>query len=253
MPSFVTVAANDTAQAVHIQQVIDALSGVAGTGNIPISITAINDGTNYALDVRNAESTNARAFRVLDNTGANAMVTITSSGMDVSASTAGGSLSRVANITAAQTFQNKTLSIGTIVNLGTIAAGDLYYGNSSGELVRLAIGSSAFVLESTGGVPAWRAHTMPFSVWIDAFDFELPTSSGALSDKWESTNSTQMAVRVLRYDFSSMETAFAKFVLPTGAAVSSVVANIHWSATAAGGAGSSQVMWTLFYNPRSAG
>lgn len=56
-----------------------------------------------------------------------------------------------------QTLTNKTLGSGTVVNLGTVANGDLYYGNGSGTLTRIPIGSAAQVLTVTGGVPTWAA------------------------------------------------------------------------------------------------
>ena len=47
----------------------------------------------------------------------------------------------------------------TAVAKSTVA-GDLTYATAANALARLGIGSSGFVLESTGGVPAWRAQNM---------------------------------------------------------------------------------------------
>lgn len=57
--------------------------------------------------------------------------------------------------TATQTLTNKTLTSPKI-NLGSDATGDMYYRNSSGDLARLAIGSSGQIIQvSSGGIPEY--------------------------------------------------------------------------------------------------
>jgi len=66
VPSLNDVVAGSSADSSCIQQVVDALKGTAGKG-VPISVTAVNDSGNFALDVRNQETVNGRAFRVRDS------------------------------------------------------------------------------------------------------------------------------------------------------------------------------------------
>jgi hypothetical protein len=62
--------------------------------------------------------------------------------------------------TATQTLQNKTLGSGTKINLGTVANGDIYYGNGTGVLQRLAASTNGFILKLAAGVPVWAAETV---------------------------------------------------------------------------------------------
>lgn len=61
----------------------------------------------------------------------------------------------VATIDNTITMTNKTLGTGTKINLGTIANGDLYYGNASGDLVRIPIGNENEVFTVSTGIPKW--------------------------------------------------------------------------------------------------
>lgn len=69
MPSFNDVVPGSSADSSCVQQLVDALKGTAGQG-VPISITAVSDAANFALDVRNTETGNGRAFRVRDSSNA---------------------------------------------------------------------------------------------------------------------------------------------------------------------------------------
>ena len=69
MPSFNDVISRSWADSSCVQQVIDALKGTAGQG-VPISITAVNDSANFALDARNQDTVNGRSFRVRDSSNA---------------------------------------------------------------------------------------------------------------------------------------------------------------------------------------
>lgn len=66
---------------------------------------------------------------------------------------------KAASLAGTETLTNKSLGSGTKVVLGSDATGDIYYRHSDGTLKRLAIGTSNYVLNVTGGVPAWRAET----------------------------------------------------------------------------------------------
>lgn len=58
--------------------------------------------------------------------------------------------------TATQTLTNKTLTSPKI-NVGSDAAGDLYYRNASGNFVRLAKGTDGQYLSLSSGIPSWKS------------------------------------------------------------------------------------------------
>lgn len=61
----------------------------------------------------------------------------------------------VVGTTGAQTLQSKTLGSGTKIAVGSDATGDLHYRDSSGNLVRLPIGTTGQALIVNSGLPAW--------------------------------------------------------------------------------------------------
>ena len=60
--------AGSLAQAVNVQQIIDALKGTPSKG-VPIALVSLNDSANYALSVQNDDPTNSRALSVLKADG----------------------------------------------------------------------------------------------------------------------------------------------------------------------------------------
>ena len=60
------------------------------------------------------------------------------------------------SLTGTETITNKTLSAGTKINLGTVALGDIYYGNASGTLIRVPVGAAGDILTIDSGVPSWK-------------------------------------------------------------------------------------------------
>lgn len=68
MPVLNDVLAGSLAQAVQVQQIIDALKGTPNKG-VPVSLVSLNDSTNYALTVQNDDPTNSRALLVLKSDG----------------------------------------------------------------------------------------------------------------------------------------------------------------------------------------
>ena len=68
MPTLNDVLAGSLAQAVNVQQIIDALKGTPSKG-VPIALVSLNDSANYALSVQNDDPTNSRALSVLKSDG----------------------------------------------------------------------------------------------------------------------------------------------------------------------------------------
>jgi hypothetical protein len=68
LPTLNDVLAGSLAQAVQVQQIIDALRGTPNKG-VPVSLVSLNDATNYALTVQNDDVANSRALLVLKADG----------------------------------------------------------------------------------------------------------------------------------------------------------------------------------------
>lgn len=66
--SFAPVVPGNLIHAQDLNQVINALDGLAAAG-VPIVLTALSDPSNFALSVQNLESTNSRALLVLKSDG----------------------------------------------------------------------------------------------------------------------------------------------------------------------------------------
>ena len=121
MPSFYNLVSGATAQAQDVQQVINALNGTVGQG-IPLAVTAVNDSVNFALVVKNTDSTNSRALQVLR---ANGSVLLQADVNGVIVSPDGGpSTAQVVNVNATQTISNKTFT-APVLNNPSVGAGDL--------------------------------------------------------------------------------------------------------------------------------
>lgn len=63
--AFDTVLRGESMEADNVQQIIAALNGTSGGGQI-IALTQLSDASNYALDVRNLDTTNGYGLRVKD-------------------------------------------------------------------------------------------------------------------------------------------------------------------------------------------
>lgn len=111
MGSLGNVNSGDAANSSCIQQVIDVLKGTAGAGNVPVSLTAVNDTANYTLDVQNQDGTNTRTFRARDSSG-NSRLQLDISGPQ--ADPTGTGLAPILTTNATQTLTNKTLTDPTI-------------------------------------------------------------------------------------------------------------------------------------------
>lgn len=87
-----------------------------------------------------------------------------------------------------QTLTNKTITSstntlgGVSMGLGSDATGDIYYRNSSGNLNRLGVGSSAQVLTVSGGLPSWQSAGASSSVAVGTTPVNSGTSGYLLYD-----------------------------------------------------------------------
>jgi hypothetical protein len=104
------------------------LKGTAGNaGNIPISLTAISDVTNYALSVKNLDAVNGRSFRALDSSGG---VIISADGTGVAVKNLIGGLTiTTGGLTI--TSGGLTVTSGNVV----ITAGNLTFGTAVSVIV----------------------------------------------------------------------------------------------------------------------
>jgi len=68
VPTLNDVLAGSLAQAVQVQQIIDALKGTPNKG-VPVALVSLNDPNNYALTVQNDDPTNSKALSVLKADG----------------------------------------------------------------------------------------------------------------------------------------------------------------------------------------
>lgn len=143
------VNSGDSANSSCIQQVIDVLKGTAGAGNIPISITAVNDSANFALQTENQDGTNGRSFRAMDSSG-NARLQVDINGPK--ADPDGTGVQTIVTTTHSQTLTNKTLTSPAVTGQsGT-------YANSSFSCTN---GSSNTFTAPTCKV--WSSTTFPLS------------------------------------------------------------------------------------------
>lgn len=70
---------------------------------------------------------------------------------------------------------------GTTLTLGSDAANDMYYRNSSGYLTRLAAGTNGYVLTSSSGVPTWAAPSGGSGITIGSTSITGGTSGRLLT------------------------------------------------------------------------
>jgi hypothetical protein len=83
VPTLNDVLAGSLAQAVQVQQIIDALKGTPNKG-VPVALVSLNDANNYALTVQNDDPTNSRALSVLKSDGT-ALITADVNGVTLGA------------------------------------------------------------------------------------------------------------------------------------------------------------------------
>ena len=76
----------------------------------------------------------------------------------VLATTGAVDTTKIVDVATAQTISGaKTFSAAPLLTFGTEANGDIFYGNGSGQLQRLPVGSNGTVLTLAAGVPSWAS------------------------------------------------------------------------------------------------
>ena len=245
--AFTSILDGTTADAEDLMQVVDALSGTAGKGQ-PINLTALSDDTNFSLSVRNQNTTNSRAFRTIHQDGtvqqandASGVTFSTAVNLSTRLQVSGGSTFGAGitvssgtltvgtmSISSANVVSSATLGAGSKVTLGADATGDIWYRNSSGELTRLAVGSSGYHLKSSGGLPVWTPAALEFARVTHSASATL--SNGV----W-----TGLDFNTDVFDASSMHSTGAnssQVVAPT-AGIYQATANVQWSSNSSGSRG----------------
>lgn len=138
--AFTQIQNGTTADADDINQVIKALDGTSGGGQ-PVAMTQLNDSSNYALDVRNLDSTNGYVARFRDEASA-AIATLTRASITLGKkiiATGLGTFTTATNLIdiaatwngAAVTFMGLKLNITNTASAAASRLIDLQVGGSS--------------------------------------------------------------------------------------------------------------------------
>jgi hypothetical protein len=133
MPTLNDVLAGSLAQAVQVQQIIDALKGTPNKG-VPIALVSLNDPNNYALTVQNDDPVNSRALSVLKADGTTL----------ISADATGVTLGAPVNMPVSS-LPGTTLTNGSVTNQ------------------KLASDTARMSLLVNGGLDVWQRGSGPFS------------------------------------------------------------------------------------------
>jgi len=199
MPSFTDVISGVGAFAQDVQQIIDALKGTAGKG-VPLSPTAVNDASNFALAVRNNDAGASKALIAYKADGS-VLLQVDKNGVVASpdGAVAAGTLVTTAST---QTLTNKTLdsNANTLTVRNAALAADVARAN---QLVN-------------GGFETWQRGNGPF------------TATGAYTaDRWQmfltGTDTQSISKNTANVDTGSQACAACTFVLGNGAGASELV------------------------------
>lgn len=159
MPSFYNLTSGTVAQAQDVQQLISALNGTAGLG-VPLSPTAVNDSVNFALAVKNLDTTNSRALQVVR---ANNTVLLQADVNGLIGSVDGTTApAQLVNVSLAQTLTNKNLQSVAAVGIGGSPVGVTALGISgnatSGGSTQAAVSvNNTFPSSATGQIVSFAS------------------------------------------------------------------------------------------------
>lgn len=172
MPSFYNLTSGNTAQTQDVQQIIDALKGTAGLG-VPLSPTAVNDSVNFALAVKNLDTTNSRALQVVR---ANNTVLLQADVNGLIGSVDGTTApAQLVNVSLAQTLTNKTINGLGVATGGVTVSGA---GPTYGLVVNPTTGFTSNTVACISGLPI-----VPSTTTASAYAVEgaITTAAAAFS------------------------------------------------------------------------
>lgn len=128
-----TVSNGEIVRHTHVNQLVNALTGVSGAGE-QLALTQYNNSSNYALDVRNLDTTNGYGLRVRD-AASNALILAYKNTLQLGASAANDTLSILANISGKVYIgdsANASMTTGLTINQG--AADDEIFALKSSDV-----------------------------------------------------------------------------------------------------------------------
>lgn len=177
MPTLNDVLAGSLAQAVQVQQIIDAMKGTPSKG-VPVSFTALSDTTNYALTVQNDDATNSRALLVLKSDGTTL----------IAADATGVTLGSPVNLPAGSITGSTALADASVTN------------------AKLGPDVARANLLTNGGFEIWQRGNGPFTgsgvYTADRWSTSLP--GGSMSVSRETTNvDASAAAAAVTFTYSS--------------------------------------------------
>lgn len=153
-----TVALTSGANVASVSNVDSSLTITPTTGNVVASLNVSNPNTWAAVQTFNNSDIVLKGSGAGSTTFFSNNISGTSYTITFQAAT-----DTLVGLATTDTLTNKTIASSTDIlgavtmTLGSDATGDIYYRNSGGQLTRLAIGTSAYVLTVSGGLPSWQA------------------------------------------------------------------------------------------------
>jgi hypothetical protein len=181
VPTLNDVLAGSQAQAVQVQQIIDALKGTPNKG-VPVALVSLNDPNNYALTVQNDDPVNSRALSVLKADGTTL----------ISADATGVTLGAPVNVPPGS-ISGTAIAAGSITN--AMLGADVARAN----------------LLTNGGFEIWQRGNGPFTGAGTAFGPDRYAMSLA------GTDTLSVSKNTANVDVGSSACAACTFVLGTGA------------------------------------
>jgi hypothetical protein len=166
VPTLNDVLAGSQAQAVQVQQIIDALKGTPNKG-VPVALVSLNDPNNYALTVQNDDPVNSRALSVLKADGTTL----------ISADATGVTLGAPVNVPPGS-ISGTAIAAGSITNamLGPdVARANLL---TNGGFEQWQRGNGPFTVNGAYGPDRWLvglAGTDTLSVSRDTVNADVPS------------------------------------------------------------------------------
>jgi hypothetical protein len=196
----------DDIEAAQLNQYARLLEGELGS---PVDLTALDDDTDYALQVGNQDATNGRAFRVFKNNLSDPWIDVTNDGVTVeklrlrhiSTPDAPGSNllelypksdDRVYRRSGLAGAETKLADYSETVTSILTTTGDMAYASAANVVGRRAIGTAGFGLASlNSGLPDYAddrtfnpIRNAGLNSWSRGTSFTTAASNSETADKW---------------------------------------------------------------------